>query len=139
VGHADFWVVMFLAVALKLPLIGLFTAIWYASRLADKANSDPPGAPISRMSLCGFCGARITIGYDAVLVHQRAATIAARTGQAAFDVETRLVREELAMPDRYAIEPTRCPACGEQTVWAPIEPLDDDTARAFDSVRPELS
>jgi hypothetical protein len=138
VGHADFWVVMFLAVALKLPLIGLFTAIWYAARLGDQAHAGRIGLPVSRMALCSFCGARITVGYDAAQVHQRATGIAARTGQAAFDVETRLVREELSLPDRYAVEPTRCPACGEHTVWVSIEPLDEDTARAFDPVRPDL-
>ena len=35
--------VMFLAVALKLPLIGLFIAIWYAAKLGDEAQ--PPYAP----------------------------------------------------------------------------------------------
>jgi hypothetical protein len=140
VGHADFWVVMFLAVALKLPLIGLFTAIWYAAKLGDQAHAQAGHAsPVSRMSLCGYCGSRITVGYDAAGVHRRAVGIAARTGQAAFDVETQLVREELALPDHYAIEPTRCPGCGELTVWVPIEPLDEETGRTFDPVRPDLN
>jgi len=140
VGHADFWVVIFLAVVLKLPLIGLFSAIWYAAKLGDEANAQREhGPPVSRMSLCGYCGARITVGYDAAQVHKKAVGIAARTGQAAFDVETRLVREELALPDHYAIEPTRCPGCGEHTVWAPIEPLDEDTGRTLDPVRPDLN
>jgi hypothetical protein len=138
VSHADFWVVMFLAVGLKLPLIGLFLAIWYAAKLGDQANAAHV-APVSRMALCGYCGTRITVGYDATQVHQRAAGIAARTGQAAFDVETRLVREELAMPDRYPVEPTRCPGCGEQTVWAPIEPLPDIAASALEPARPDLN
>jgi hypothetical protein len=100
---------MFLAVGLKLPLIGLFYVIWKAAKLGDQAHAAQGSTPVSRMALCGYCGSRITIGYDASRVHQRAAGIAARTGQAAFDVETRLVREELALPDRYPVEPTRAP------------------------------
>jgi hypothetical protein len=138
VHGADFWMVMFLAVALKLPLIGLFAAIWYAARLGDKAH-ELHVPPVSHMALCGYCGARITVGYDASVVHERAIGIAARTGQAAFDIETRLVREELALPDRYAVEPTRCPGCGEQTVWVSIDPLDDESAAALQPVRPDLS
>jgi hypothetical protein len=130
--------VMFLAVALKLPLVGLFAAIWYAAKLGDQAHQIH-AAPVSHMALCGFCGARITVGYDAGIVHERAIGIAARTGQAAFDVETRLVREELALPDRYAVEPTRCPGCGEHTVWVPIEPLDDESTAALQAVRPDLA
>ena len=134
---ADFWMVMFLAVALKLPLIGLFAAIWYAAKLGDRAQA-AHAAPESRMALCGYCGLRITLGYDASTVHQRAAGIAARTGQAAFDVETRLVREELAMPDRYVVEPSRCPGCGEAAAWVAIEPLPEGAARALEPVRPSL-
>jgi hypothetical protein len=130
--------VMFLAVALKLPLVGLFAAIWYAAKLGDQAHQIH-AAPVSHMALCGFCGARITVGYDAGIVHERAIGIAARTGQAAFDVETRLVREELSLPDRYAVEPTRCPGCGEHTVWVPIEPLDDESTAALQAVRPDLA
>lgn len=129
---------MFLAVALKLPLVGLFAAIWYAAKLGDQAHQIH-AAPVSHMALCGFCGARITVGYDAGIVHERAIGIAARTGQAAFDVETRLVREELSLPDRYAVEPTRCPGCGEHTVWVPIEPLDDESTAALQAVRPDLA
>jgi hypothetical protein len=54
-------------------------------------------------------------------------------------VETRLVREELALPDRYPVEPTRCPGCGEHTVWAPIEALPDDAALALEPLRPDLN
>ena len=129
---------MFLAVALKLPLIGLFSAIWYAAKLGDKAH-EVHSPPVSHMALCGYCGARITVGYDAGVVHERATGIASRTGQAAFDVETRLVREELSLPDRYAVEPTRCPGCGEHTVWVSIEPLDDASTAALQPMRPDLS
>ena len=38
-NHADFWVVMFLAVGLKLPLIGLFYVIWKAAKLGDQAHA----------------------------------------------------------------------------------------------------
>jgi len=130
--------VMFLAVALKLPLIGLFAAIWYAAKLGDQAQEAKHAAPVSQMSLCGYCGARITVGYDASTVHERAVGIAARTGQAPFDVETRLVREELAMPDRYVVEPSRCPGCGEEAAWVAIEPLSEGIARALEAVRPSL-
>jgi hypothetical protein len=43
VNHADFWVVMFLAVGLKLPLIGLFFVIWKAAKLGDQAQAALPG------------------------------------------------------------------------------------------------
>ena len=56
--------VMFLAVALKLPLIGLFMAIWYAAKLGDEAQPSH-AAPVARMALCGYCGTRIMVGYDA--------------------------------------------------------------------------
>jgi hypothetical protein len=135
VSRADFWMVMFLAVALKLPLIGLFIAIWYAAKLGDEAQ--PPYAPpVARMALCGYCGTRITVGYDAAGVNRRAKEIASRTGQAAFDVETRLVREELAQPERHVVEPTRCPGCGEPAAWVTIEPLTAAAARAIDPVGP---
>jgi hypothetical protein len=135
VSRADFWMVMFLAVALKLPLIGLFMAIWYAAKLGDEAQPSH-AAPVARMALCGYCGTRITVGYDATAVHQRATQIASRTGQAAFDVGTRLVREELAQPDRHVVEPTRCPGCGEPAAWVTIEPLAPAAARAIDPVGP---
>ena len=76
------------------------------------------------------------LGYDAAGVHQRAAQIAKRTGQATFDVETRLVREELAQPDRHVVAPTRCPGCGEPAAWVTIEPLTAAAARAIDPVGP---
>jgi hypothetical protein len=88
------------------------------------------------MALCGYCGTRITVGYDAAGVNRRAKEIAARTGQAAFDVETRLVREELAQPERHVVEPTRCPGCGEPAAWVTIEPLTAAAARAIDPVGP---
>ena len=134
----DVWALVFLALMLKIPLIGLAVALWFAIKRHDEIK--PEVVPLrSQMALCGYCGARITVGYDASIVHERAMGIAARTGQAAFDVETRLVREELSLPDRYAVEPTRCPGCGEQTVWVPIEPLDDESTAALQPVRPDLS
>jgi hypothetical protein len=135
VNRADFWTLMFLAVGLKLPLVGLLAAIWYAAKLGDQAHAahEPPTA---RMALCAYCGTRITVGYDAAYVHQRATGISARTGEATFDVETRLVREELRLPDRYVVEPSRCPGCGEAAVWTPIEPLAEPAAQALEPVRP---
>lgn len=125
--------VMFLAVALKLPLIGLFTAIWYAAKLGDEAH-EVRRPPVARMALCAYCGTRITVGYDAADVHQRATVIAARTGHAAFDIETRLVREQLSQPHHHVVEPTRCPGCGEAAAWVTIEPLAAAAARAIDPV-----
>ena len=61
VNHADFWVVMFLAVGLKLPLIGLFYVIWKAAKLGDQAHAERGSTPVSRMALCGYCGTRIRI------------------------------------------------------------------------------
>ena len=76
-----------------------------------------------------------SVGYDAVDVHRQAGAIAASTGEASFDVETRLIRNELGRPDCFPVEPTRCPGCGETAMWAPIEPLDERTARALEASR----
>ncbi len=134
VGTADAWMVIFLAVVLKLPLLLILWAIWKAARLADRAEPPPP-VRIKRLALCGYCGHRIAVGYDAVDMHRQAATIAASTGEAPFDVETRLIRAELAQPDSFPVEPTRCPGCGESAVWVPIETLDPIAMRALDQAR----
>jgi hypothetical protein len=128
VFSGDVWVVIFLALVLKLPLVGVLAALWIAFRKfdEDRPASAPPAA---RMSLCAYCGTRIALGYDSVALHERATAIARRTGQAAFDVETRLVREALAQPDHYPEEPSYCPGCGEEAVWTPIEPIDLGAAR----------
>jgi hypothetical protein len=128
VFSGDVWVVIFLALVLKLPLFGVLAALWIAFRKfdEDRPASAPPAA---RMSLCAYCGTRIALGYDAEGLHERATAIARTTGQAAFDVETRLVREAFAQPDHYPEEPRFCPGCGEETVWTPIEPIDLGSAR----------
>ena len=124
----EVWVVIFLALVLKLPLFGILAALWIAFRKFDEDR--PASAPqASRMSLCAYCGTRIALGYDATGLHERATAIAAETGQAAFDIETRLVREAFAQPDHYPEEPRYCPGCGEAAVWTPIEPIDLGTAR----------
>lgn len=124
----EVWVVIFLALVLKLPLFGVLAAIWIGFRKFDADR--PPAAPsAARMSLCAYCGTRISLGYDAAALHERATGIASRTGQAAFDIETRLVREAFAQPDHYPEEPRFCPGCGEEAVWTPIEPIDLGTAR----------
>jgi hypothetical protein len=125
----EVWVVIFLALVLKLPLFGILAALWVAFRKfdEDRPASNPPA---SRMSLCAYCGTRIALGYDATGLHARATAIAAETGQAAFDIETRLVREAFAQPDHYPEEPRYCPGCGEEAVWTPIEPIDLGTARS---------
>ena len=134
-SHAEFWTVILLAVVLKLPLALVLWAIWYGAKLADRAETPPP-VHEQRMALCGYCGHRIAIGYDAAEMHREATLIAASTGEAPFDVETRLIRRELAEPDHFPVEPTRCPGCGESAAWAPIDVLDDDTSAALASVRP---
>ncbi len=119
----DVFTVVFLALILKLPLFVLVWVLWRAFRSADAER--PPGDPlISRIALCGYCGARITVGYDAALLHGQATHIADRTGEATFDVETRLIRAAVTQPHHFAGEPEHCPDCGERTVWAPIEPID---------------
>jgi len=133
-SHAEFWTVIILAVVLKLPLVLVLWAIWYGAKLADRADVPPP-VHEQRMALCGYCGHRIAIGYDAAEVHREATLIASSTGEAPFDVETRLIRAELAQPDSFPVEPTRCPGCGEAGVWAPIETLDPIAMRAIDQAR----
>ena len=64
--------VIFLAVVLKLPLAGFLWAIWKAARLADRAEPPPP-VRITRLALCGYCGHRIAVGYDAGDMHRQAA------------------------------------------------------------------
>jgi hypothetical protein len=123
VASADLWTFVFLALILKVPVLGVLGAIWYAARSQDQAKAQ--GVPsTARMSLCAYCGTRITAGYDAVAIHTEAARMAAVSGEALFDVETRLVRASLREPNHYAVEPLRCPGCGESAAWTPIEPLD---------------
>lgn len=124
-----------LAVVLKLPLALVLWAIWYGAKLADRAETPPP-VHERRMALCGYCGHRIALGYDAAEMHREATLIAASTGEAPFDVETRLIRRELAEPDHFPVEPTRCPGCGESAAWVAIDTLDDETSAALASVRP---
>ena len=119
----DVWALVFLALMLKIPLIGLAVALWFAIKRHDEIK--PEVVPLrSQMALCGYCGARITVGYDANLLHEQAHRIGTRTGEAVFDVESRLVRESLRQPNHYASEPRFCPGCGDEAVWTPIEPID---------------
>lgn len=134
-SHAEFWTVILLAVVLKLPLALVLWAIWYGAKLADRAETPPP-VHEQRMALCGYCGHRIAIGYDAAEMHREATLIAASTGEAPFDVETRLIRRELAEPDHFPVEPTRCPGCGESAAWVAIDTLDNQISAALASVRP---
>jgi len=134
-SHAEFWTVILLAVVLKLPLALVPWAIWYGAKVADRAETPPP-VHERRMALCGYCGHRIALGYDAAEMHREATLIAASTGEAPFDVETRLIRRELAEPDHFPVEPTRCPGCGESAAWVAIDTLDDETSAALASVRP---
>ena len=122
-GNGDLWALVFLGLVLKVPLIALVWVLWKAFRGADRANKT--SAPfISRMALCGYYGSRITVGYDAELLHGQAERISQTTGEAAFDVETRLIRAAVTQPHHHPAEPEFCPDCGERTVWAPIEPID---------------
>jgi hypothetical protein len=119
----DVWALVFLALMLKIPLIGLGVALWFAIKRHDEIK--PEVVPLrSQMALCGYCGSRITVGYDANLLHEQAHRIGTRTGEAVFDVESRLVRESLRQPNHYASEPRYCPGCGDEAVWTPIEPID---------------
>jgi hypothetical protein len=119
----DVWALVFLALVLKVPLLILVWVLWRAFRAQEREHPGGPPA-VARMALCAYCGSRITVGYDAALVHGQATRIAGRTGEATFDVETRLIRATVMQPRHYAIEPDHCPDCGEPTVWVPIEPID---------------
>src|ERR1700753_668915 len=122
-GRGDLWALIFLGLVLKLPLIALVVVLWRAFRAQDE--SKPATIPyISRMALCAYCGSRITVGYDAEVLHNQARHISERTGEAAFDVESRLIRAAVTQPHHHPAEPEFCPDCGERTVWAPIEPVD---------------
>lgn len=123
VNWGDIWVVVFLALVLKLPLAGLLVALWMAFRKHDALRPAVDVATL-RMALCAYCGARISVGYDARAIHVEADRIAAHTGEPAFDIESRLVQGALARPYHYAEEPRFCPDCGEEAVWTPIEAID---------------
>lgn len=119
----DIWAVVFLALVLKLPLIGILVALWMAFKRQDEIR--PELTPVrSQMALCAYCGTRITVGYDADLLHEQARRIGTRTGEAVFDIESRLVREALRQTNHYATEPRFCPGCGDEAAWTPIEPID---------------
>ena len=89
---------MFLAVGLKLPLIGLFYVIWKAAKLGDQAHAAQGSTPVSRMALCGYCGHSHRRRLRRGRMHRQATMISGSTGEAPFDIETRLIREELALP-----------------------------------------
>jgi hypothetical protein len=119
----DVWALVFLGLMLKLPLIGIAVALWMAFKRTDAAR--PELTPLqSRMALCAYCGTRITVGYDADVLHEQAHRIGTRTGEAVFEVESRLVREALRQSNHYASEPRYCPGCGDEAAWTPIEPID---------------
>lgn len=121
--NGDVWTVVFLAVILKLPLLVIVFALWKAFRIRDREQPQID-ALVSRIALCAYCGSRITVGYDAVSVHAQAVAIARTTGEATFDVESRLIQTALREHHHYVVEPPRCPDCGEQAVWTPIEAID---------------
>lgn len=122
-GSGDVWALVFLGLVLKVPLIALIYVLWRAWRAQDETRHTT--APlISRMALCGYCGSRITVGYDAEVLHGQAQRISDRTGEAAFDVESRLIRAAVTQPHHHPVEPEFCIDCGERTVWLPIEPID---------------
>jgi hypothetical protein len=135
-ASADLWTFVILALVLKIPILGLLWVLWKAATLDDRARP-APGPPIERMMLCAYCGTRITVGYDAVRLNAEASDISVSTGQAAFDVESRLVHKELAQPGHFALEPRTCPGCGEQGVWVDIDPLEAVMAAAVDPARPK--
>jgi hypothetical protein len=123
----DVWAFVFLGLLLKIPLVGIAVALWIAFKRHDEDR--PEVAPFqSRMALCAYCGTRITVGYDADQLHEQAHRIGTRTGEAVFDVESRLVREALRQSNHYASEPRFCPGCGDVAAWTPIEPIDLSTA-----------
>jgi hypothetical protein len=132
------WAVIMLGFLLKVPIAFLLWVLWKGFRLFDEAEPPPPVRTRTHM-LCGYCGHRIAVGYDAELVHVEAVKVAQSTGQAAFDVETRLIRAEFGQPDSFPVEPTRCPGCGENSVWVAIPALDPVTSAALDDVRGRLN
>src|SRR4051794_35488363 len=118
----DVWALVFLALMLKIPLIGLGVALWFAIKRHDEIK--PEVVPLrSQMALCGYCGTRITVGYDANLLHEQAHRIGTRTGEAVFDVESRLRRAAPRPPHHHATPPRSCPRCGGEGGSAAIEPL----------------
>jgi len=127
--------VVVVALKKKLPLALVLWAIWYGAKLADRAETPPP-VHERRMTMYSYCGHRIALGYDAAEMHREATLIASSTGEAPFDVETRLIRRELAEPDHFPVEPTRCPGCGESAAWVASDTLDDESSAALASVRP---
>jgi hypothetical protein len=119
---ADAWTLIFLGLVLKVPVVVVLVALWKVANWEDEARRPPPPAE-PRMALCAYCGTAITLGYDANAIHAEAERLARTSGEATFDVETRLVRASLALPGHYAAPPRRCPECGEAAVWTPIAPL----------------
>jgi hypothetical protein len=123
VSSADFWTLVILGLVLKVPLLALFGALWYAVRIHDSGPREVGAGP-EHLALCAYCGTCITIGYDSAAIHDRAERISARTGEATFDVEARLVRGEIGGPNHFAVPPAFCPSCGEEGAWARIQPID---------------
>lgn len=131
---ADAWMVVFLAVILKLPLLVLVLVLWRAFRQRDR-DVEPASLLVSRILLCGYCGGRITVGYDAAALHEQASVVSCVTGEAAFDVESRLIGEVLRQDHHHVVEPARCQDCGEPAMWLPIEPIEIAKAGAGKRLR----
>ena len=130
----DAWTVVFLAVILKLPLLVLVLVLWRAFRQRDR-DVEPASVLVSRILLCAYCGGRITVGYDAAALHEQASAISKATGEAAFDVESRLIGELLRQDHHHVVPPARCQDCGEAAVWLPIEPIEIGAAAAANRLR----
>jgi hypothetical protein len=131
VSRADFWMVMFLAVALKLPLIGLFMAIWYAAAGRQAQPSHAAGRQDGALWLLwdadhGRVRGRRPPAGDADRVTHRAGHIRRRDATG---------REELAQRIDTSSS-RRAPGCGEPAAWVTIEPLAPAAARAIDPVGP---
>lgn len=131
---ADALTVVFLAVILKLPLLVLVLVLWRAFRQRDR-DVKPADVLVSRILLCAYCGGRITVGYDAASLHEQASVVAKATGEAAFDVESRLIGEVLRQDHHHVVPPARCQDCGEPAVWLPIEPIEIGTPSPANRLR----
>ena len=96
--------VIFLAVVLKLPLLLVLWAIWYGGQAGRQGGDRRLPCASQRMALCGYCGHRIAVGYDAAEMHREAPRSPRRTGRGA------VRRRDAADPRASWRSPTASPS-----------------------------
>ena len=122
--------VIFLALVLKLPLIGIFAALWVAFQAKfdeDRPAVGPSGRPDGPVRLLRHAHHR-SATTRTCCTSGRTAIGAARARRCSTSSRGSCASRSRS-PTTTPSEPRYCPGCGDEAVWTPIEPIDLGTAR----------